>query len=375
MPALLNDWVPTEFRDLLVDVWFFIPNWQWLVLIGASLLSLILRPFLQFGLKKLKKKSPWRKEDGSFLGFFREEPSEGAASWIVVGLIWLLILDLMQLPAPMDRALTLFTKVVLAVHLIRFVYLAVDALGEVFRSKASKTETSLDDQLAPFATKSLKILVVVLGVLLALQNFGFNVVGLLAGLGLGGLALALAAQDTAANLFGSVTILLDAPFKVGDWIKIGDTEGIVEEVGFRSTRIRTFYNSLVTLPNSVVAKERIDNMGVRTARRVRQVLGIQYDTPPERVAEFVDAIRYGLLQEPQIDRERVSVTFVGFNASSLDILVNFHLLGINSIAEEHALTQKMYLEFLKIAKEHGVSFAFPTQTLFVEKFPLPPSPL
>jgi len=230
---------------------------------------------------------------------------------------------------------------------------------------AAKTETTLDDQLAPFATKTLKVLAIVLGILIALQNFGFNVMSLLAGLGLGGLALALAAQDTAANLFGSITILFDSPFKVGDHVRVGDTEGTVEDIGFRSTRIRTFYNSEVIIPNSTMAKEKIDNLTQRSARRIRQTIGLHYDTPTEKIISFCEGVRYLLLQEEKIQRDSVQVHFMNYNASTLDVLVQFHLSVVDG-KEEMDRQQRLFCDILDLSRKMEISLAYPTQTLYMQ---------
>jgi MscS family membrane protein len=195
---------------------------------------------------------------------------------------------------------------------------------------------------------------------------------LLAGLGLGGLALALAAQDTAANVFGSVAIMFDNPFKVGDWIKLKDAEGTVEEIGFRSTRIRTFYNSVVTLPNAMIAKEVVDNMGIRPARRIRQIIGITYETPIPMITQFCDEVRYMITNHPQVNADSVTVNFNNFNASSLDILVNFHIRVFTG-PEEMELQQKIFIQILEIASRLKVDFAYPTQTTYSKNLDIPTS--
>jgi small-conductance mechanosensitive channel len=121
---------------------------------------------------------------------------------------------------------------------------------------------------------------------------------LLAGLGIGGIAFALAAKDTVENLFGSVTVLVDRPFQVGDWVVIGDQEGTVEEIGFRSMRLRTFYNSRITIPNSLLVKSAVDNLGARRYRRVKCMIGVQYDTPPDRIEAFCEGIRELIRRHP-----------------------------------------------------------------------------
>ena len=203
-----------------------------------------------------------------------------------------------------------------------------------------------------------------------------NVTALLAGLGIGGVALAFAAQDTVANVFGTITILLDTPFKLGDKIKIGDTDGTVEEVGFRSTRVRTYYNSLVHLPNSLVAKEKIDNMTHRNGWvRFRNVIGITYDANTRQIAQFSEALKAKLTQDKTIDQDRVSITFNSFGDSSLNILVMFHFKIKET--EDEMVRNQTYLEMVyDVVTQLKLDFAFPTRTLIVQNKPevaaLPP---
>lgn len=365
--------LPTELSQFLNNSPFLMANWKWFLILALSAAALTGRPLLQQGLRSLKKISPWwnpEKKTG-FWCYWIELPTERSFSWILLCLVWFFAIDNMALPLNLEKYLTLLTQIILAVNILRLLYVSADALGQHLAAMAAKTQSKLDDVLAPFATKAAKILIVVLGSLIALQNFGLNVMGLLAGLGLGGLALALAAQDTAANLFGSITILTDRPFTVGDWVKMGGVEGTVEEIGFRSTRLRTAYNSVVAIPNSVASKENIDNMGTRRRRRVRQVLGLHYDTPPAKIEEFCEAVRYAILQEPKVDREGVLVSFHNFGASTLDVLVLFHVLD-SDFAEELSITQNVLLDVIHMAGRVGVVFAYPTQTVY--HLPATPSP-
>jgi len=140
--------------------------------------------------------------------------------------------------------------VLISFIMLYFIFKIIDILAYYLHRQAKKTDSTLNDQLVPLLVKSLRILVAAVGILFILQNFGYNVTSLLAGLGIGGLAFALAAQNTVSNLFGSITIFSDKPFQLGDWIQVGDIEGTVEEVGFRTTRVRRFDQALVTVPNS-----------------------------------------------------------------------------------------------------------------------------
>ncbi|MDH3216462.1 MAG: mechanosensitive ion channel family protein, partial [Candidatus Krumholzibacteria bacterium] len=159
----------------------------------------------------------------------------------------------------------------------------IDAFSDFFSSAAGKTESKLDDQLIPILRKSLKTFVGILAFLFIVQNLGYSVASLLAGLGIGGLAIALAAKDTLSNFFGSLTILIDRPFAAGDWIETGDTEGVVEDVGFRSTRIRTFAKTQVSVPNSVIANSAINNWSRMPIRRIKMVVGVTYESTAEQL--------------------------------------------------------------------------------------------
>lgn len=359
-----SNWFTQEVADILKAQILIMPNWKWGALFIVAVLAFILRPIFQFVIRKFKEHNPFSKKfPQSFTAFLFEQPIERPLAWILVLLMLLGVVDALEIKNKFELYLSRGLQGFLAVNVIILMYLAVDALTNVFKLIAAKTESTYDDQLVPFASKSLKVLIVVLGILLVLQSFGLNVMSLLAGLGLGGLALALAAQDTAANLFGSITILSDNPFKVGDWIKIKDMEGTVEEIGFRSTRIRTFYNSVITIPNAMMAKETIDNMGLRPARRVRQILGVTCETPPKLIEQFCDQLRYMIKQHPKVNPDSVVVYFNNFNAYQLDVLVQFHLT-VATGAEELEIQQAMFLEILEVAATMNVEFAYPTQTVY-----------
>ncbi len=350
-------------NEILKDTWFLMPTWKWLSLVAAIFLGFLLQKVLKIFFAKIKMQ-PRFHELHPFLHYFAGLRIESTLAWLATTVFWHGIVQGLELHGGLEKNLSTFVQLIQWFYLIRLTYLAIDALGSWMNDIVSKTDNTLDDQLAPLATKTLKVFAVVFGVLMMLQGFGFNVMSLLAGLGLGGLALALAAQDTAANVFGSITIILDRPFQVGDWIKVGDTEGTVEEIGFRSTRIRTFYQSLITVPNSVMAKEKIDNMGARPKRRIRHTLGLTYDTPIDKIQRFIDAVKFHLDQHPDVEKEELRVVFNQMGDFSLQILVQFFVVT-NDPLEELELQQEILLDLLRISKQIGVEFAFPTQTLML----------
>lgn len=350
--------------DVLKTTYFVMPTWKWGVLLTAVTLGIVLRPLIQFILKEVKRHNPFiKKYPKGFVAYLFQLTVERPLAWLIVILVVGGVGDTIELTGKFQVYFSHALHGLAALSVIRLLYYAVDAASSALMDVAAKTASTYDDQLVPFASKAVKTLVVILGVLLVLQSFGLNVMSLLAGLGLGGLALALAAQDTAANLFGSITILVDHPFKVGDWVKIKDIEGTVEEVGFRSTRIRTFYNSVITIPNAMMAKETIDNLGVRPFRRIRQILGVTYETPPDKIEQFCEQIRYLIKQHPKVIPETVVVNFNNYSASSLDILVNFHLQVFTG-AEELENQQAIFVDILKTAAIMEVDFAYPTQTVY-----------
>jgi MscS family membrane protein len=238
--------------------------------------------------------------------------------------------------------------------------------------KAAKTETRLDDQLVPLIRRTAKAFMIVIGGIFVLQNLNVDVASLVAGLGLGGLAFALAAKDTLANTFGSLVIFVDRPFQIGDWVVNGDSEGTVEDVGFRTTRIRTFYDSLVTVPNAKLTDTAIDNMGMRAYRRIKVVLGLTYSTTPEQMQAFVEGLRAIVAAHPETRKDKYEIHFNNFGAFSLDVLF-YVFVKVPGWSDELRARHELFLSALKLAKDVGVEFAFPTQTLHVDSFPQQPS--
>jgi MscS family membrane protein len=287
---------------------------------------------------------------------------------LAMAFAWSGMMHLLDLPAGALNILTVATKLVIAVAGVWASYRVADLLGAWLATLAARTESTLDDLLVPLIRRSLKIVVTAFGLVFIAQNLDVDVTSLLAGLGIGGLAFALAAKDTVENLFGSFTVLADRPFQIGDWVVIGELEGTVEELGLRSTRIRTFYNSLITVPNSRLVNSAVDNFGERRYRRISTVLSVQYDTPPETIEAFCEGIRELIRLHPYTRKDFYLVNFDRFDASSLGIrLYCFH--EAPDWGTELRERQRLYIDILHLAKTLGVEFAFPTQTLHVSSLP------
>lgn len=243
----------------------------------------------------------------------------------------------------------------------------VDYVSLHFEKLAESTSNKFDDVLVPMLKKTSKVLVVAFGAILIAHSLTFDVASILAGLGIGGVAIALAAKDTISNLFGSVTVLMDRPFQIGDYVSLEKTlEGTVEQVGFRSTRIRTPYNSLVTLPNSVLANMAIDNYGMRRVRRYKTFVQLEYSTPLAKIEEFCERLRYLIQLNPLIQKDNAIVTLYEMSSSSIDIMVTIFIVT-EEIKIELSERHKFISDILKLAAEMKVAFAYPTQTVVLER--------
>ena len=238
------------------------------------------------------------------------------------------------------------------------------AFAETKLSKKSIAAASLIN----FLRKVVKTIVIVIALLSILDNMGANVNAILASLGIGGMALAFASQDTIANFFGSVSIIIDRPFIVGDWIKTLSYEGNVEVIGFRSTRVRTFDKTLVTIPNSILAKESVENFSRMPTRRVVDVIGLTYSTTAKQLEGIIPEIRTAILSVEGVDPFSVSARFDSFGASSLNIKIIYYTKKINY--DFHTdVKSKVNFAIMKLIADRGLSFAFPSTSVYVESMP------
>lgn len=289
-------------------------------------------------------------------------------SMILITITLSFFVPVLQLPINFARYIIILLNILTPMFATIGFYQAVDLLAFYMNRAASRTETTLDDQLVPLVRRALKVFVVLIGILIILQNLNFNVTALLAGISIGGLALALAAQDTIKNLFGSVMIFVDRPFQIGDWINFDGKDGTVEEVGFRSTRVRTFANSVISVPNGRIADMTVDNLGLRTYRRFTTNITITYDTPPALITVFVDGLRQLVEQHPDTRKDYFHVYVNNLNSHSIDILF-YIFFSVPGWPEELKARHEIILQIMELAEELGVQFAFPTQTLHIQDFP------
>lgn len=241
----------------------------------------------------------------------------------------------------------------------------IDFFGMILMKRAKHTATKVDDQFVPYIKSGLKILVVLMCFFFILGAvFHVNIVALIGGLGIGGLALALASKETVENLLGSFTIFLDKPFTIGDHVKLGTTEGVIENIGLRSTRIRTLEKSLLAIPNKKMVDAELENITLKTMWRARFNLTLTYGTTAEQLKNIIAAI-HDYLEQHVLVREDTAVRFNEFADSSLNIQVIYFVL--TSDGDKFAdIKQEVNFKIMEIVKANGSSFAFPSRSVYVE---------
>lgn len=362
-------WYARRLLDLLPPVversFLGFTLWQ---LIGLAILAVLawiaqrlLRVFFRGFLVRLASRgSNWAAEELAAAAL--------PASWLATVWIFRRFLADLRFPVLVNQVLNVLLDLTLAGIAVWFAFRAIEAVCSRLEAIAAKTETNVDDHLVPLARTVLRVGSVVVAFLLIAQSQGYSITTLVAGLGLGGLAIALAAQDTLANVLGSLAIVGDRPFQVGDWVLVDGYEGTVERVGLRSTRVRTFYDSVVSVPNSKVVNSIVDNMGQRKFRRMKHMLALRYDTDPDRIQAFVDGIRGLILKNPAMRHDYFEIHLNRFADSSVDILV-YCFFRVPNWHEELSERHNFLLSILRLAKETGVDFAFPTRTLALEHPP------
>ncbi|MEZ4323316.1 MAG: mechanosensitive ion channel [Myxococcota bacterium] len=344
--------------------------WQMLyaaVLVGlAFIIGTVARLLLRTQVRRAVKRMGLRLDDVEYA-----RTNGPIVLLVICGVLYWGLTDL-QLGIEVSAFLHGIINVVMVLSALVLASRAVNVGARVAQSWAAGTENRLDDQLIPLLRQAVQMLVLVLGTLYLADAVGIDVWKLAAGVGIGGLAFALAAQDTVANFFGSVNIFVDRPFQIGDWVIVGGVEGVVEEVGFRSTRVRTFYNSVVTIPNSQITNANVDNMGLRPRRRVKMMISLTYDTPPDKLEAYVEGVRAILAAHPYVQRT-YEVHVYSLGASSVDILVYYHVV-VPGWHEELVSRSQNILEFMRLADTLRVSFAFPSTSVYLESTPSEPLP-
>ncbi len=325
-----------------------------LIIIGVVIATKLIIWFIKNVLKKLSAKTETRLDD--LLVEMLEEP---IIYIFALGGIWFALKRLVFPPEIIDYIDKGFWFVVILATTWFIARLLIALIDEYLAPAVEKSESDLDDQLLPIARKVIKYTIWVLGILMALNNVGFNVGAILAGLGIGGLALAMAAKDTVANIFGGVTIFTDKPFVLGDRIKISGYDGIVQEVGIRSTRIKTLAGTMLTVPNMKFTDGIIENISMEPSRKVTLNLGLTYDTPEDKVQLALDILK-DIITNTDGTEDNVLVSFNAFGDFSLGVLFIYYITKGADILQ---VQTNVNMQILKRFNENKLEFAFPTQSI------------
>lgn len=355
-------------NQLLLYVPFQDPSLLWEMWHGsvvAAATVLVLRPLLRYAILPLLH----RLKDRLGQSFFEDVLQSFERPILTYFLILALYVFIVFSPVPLlaqhpsiDRIL----RSCLILCVFKGIYNLCDAGGEGFlRHFLQKTNLNVHQALAGLLSSVLHVLIAVLAFAMVAREWNYDISAFIASLGIGAMAFAFAAKDTLANVFGSLVIVMEKPFQIGDWIQVNNIEGIVEDVTFRSTRIRTFYQELVYVPNNLLSNAPITNCTRRQRFRIQYMLGVTYGSTREQLKAVCDAIRSYCEQAPHIDSRDISVFFYEFGDSSLNIRV------VCYVAAEHysqylAYRHEFNLALLRILEENGVSCAFPSQSLYFE---------
>ena len=361
LPAWVQEKLPDRLR---AGQWLGLRYWQWLLLLLIIFLGIAVDQALRLVARPALGTAARRFHPG-----IEADVVAGAARGLGLfagALVWLALVRLMSLEGNTRDVARAATGVYTVLTGTLFGLRLTDLVSEILVHLSERTHTKFDDIVVPLLRKSAKVFIVALGVIYGAQNLSINIVPLITGLGIGGLAFAFAAKDTIENFFGSIAVLMDRPFEVGDWVVVGDVEGTVEELGLRSTRIRTFYNSQVTVPNATLVRAQVDNLGRRTYRRWKTYLGVQYDTTPEQLLAFTEGIRELIRTHPHTRKDFYQVWCNDFADFSLNILL-YVFFKVPDWATELRERERLFVDIVRLADRLGVQFAFPTQTVHLYK--------
>lgn len=326
-----------------------------LIILGSIVLGKVLYWAVGKFIKKLTRKTKTRLDD--LMVDMLEEPVIFA---LTIAGIWIGVARL-DFGEGVDNWIEKVFYVLITINVTWLLSRVVDALIEEYIVPITeKSESDLDDQLIPIIRKGLRVTIWILGIITALNNAGFNVGALVAGLGIGGIGLALAAKDSVSNFFGGITVFADKPFKIGDRVQIGGYDGTIEEIGLRSSRLRTLPGRLVTIPNSQFIDSMVENVSNEPARRIYLNLGLVYGTSADKMEEAMAICREIAESNPKVENE-IKLGFDSFGDFSLGINFSYY---INKGEINLEIQSAINLAILRKFEAAGLEMAFPTQTVY-----------
>ena len=322
-----------------------------LTLAGAKLAQLLFRGRL----RALAKKSKTRIDDILLATF--EKP----IYWIVLAGGFGLSLGVLSLPGGLESLVGhVITLVVITFFAWSLSSLVTALRGTYVDPMIEKSESRFDDQIVPIVEKSVKVTIWAFAILIAFDNVGFDVVSLVTGLGIGGIALAMAAKDTLANFFGSLTVFTDQPFQVGDVISLKGQTGTVTEIGLRTCRLKTFEGTVITVPNSLLVGDMVENLSARNARKFSGTIGLVYETTSEQLDGAMAALREILAANDEI-RDDYAILFGNFGDSALEITVKYWVAPPDNF---FSVVSDVNLAIKRRFDAEGWDMAFPSMTVY-----------
>jgi len=353
---------------------FGLNTWQWFGILFILIAGFLVQRILIFPINLIIRRLSSKKVEWNISNLELPRKAAIAFSFFITIRVISILIPTLQFNSRTSQFLVFGLNIMDITFLVIFLWRLIDIIMMYAAKKADSEDLKMNDQVLVIVRKTLKIFLVLGATIGLLSMMGTNLTALLAGLSVGGLAVALAAQDTIKNMFGSLMILVDKPFKVGDWIQTDQINGVVESIGLRSTRVRSLEDSLIYVPNGKIADLTIDNLGMRNYRRFRTEIAITYDTPPFLIQKFCDGIKEILLRHPLTNKDRIDARLNKMGDSSLDILL-ICFIRVTDNSMEWSAHHDILMAIIQLAHDLNVRFAFPTSTLHLESFNNQPLPV
>jgi len=355
-----------KFLDNSLDNWLWITGIMIIVFIFKRYISKILGSLIYTLFRRYSKENKVK---------IFNELVLAPAQWMILLIILSFSVNLLRYPTMwnidfhdihLQSILNNMLKLMLSLSFTWFVLRITDFIGVLMADRATLTESKLDDMLVPFIKDSIKVVIMVTSLFFILSNiFEVNIASLIAGVGIGGLAIALAAQESLKNIFASVTIFLDKPFTIGDIVQVGQVTGTIENIGFRSTRLRTYNKTFVTLPNKLMIETSVDNLSMRTFRFVKTTIILSYETGKDKLESIVKAISSYMEQADFIEKD-YSVRFNEFRENGFEIALEYNIREVefNSFME---LKEKVNFAIAEIINTQGGQYAQSSRIVELKK--------
>jgi MscS family membrane protein len=351
----MQEFLKYKFFHNTVEHWLI----SFAILAASILFARLLYRLVNFALKQITIRTSTKLDD-----IILEQIQRPAILSIILSGLWF-SLERLHFTNKIDNAIHRAFILLIAVVLTWAFARVVNAIiKEILIPYSRRDDNKLDEQLIGLIQQVVRIFLWTLGIVVGLNNAGFDVGALIAGLGIGGLALALASQDTVKNMFGGVILFLDKPFKIGDRVLIDGFDGTISEIGIRSTRMKTMEGRLVTIPNAYFSEKPIQNFTQGAHFRVVNLLGLVYNTTPEKMQEAISILQDISRENREYMAEDALIFFEQFGTHSLDIKF---IYCIQPERDVFKIRSDINFQILQRFKQAGLEFAFPTRTVLIHR--------